>query len=173
MKYFILCCLLVTSSLTFAQVITTKKANNERITIQKLKKDAKLDANPVVVINENMILTGGLDSLNIDPNNIVKIDLVKKDTDKYVKRYGPQAKNGVVFIETKEKLPNKNALSDDVLYLINGKKVSKEVVEKLSPDDIESMNVIKDKSELAKYPTQNYVAIVSVKLKNKKTTPFR
>lgn len=164
MKYFILCCLLVTSTFTFAQISTPEKDNNKSVSVKKLIADAKLNSNPLVVINETMILKNGLDSLNIDPDNIATINVVKKDTEKYVEMYGPQAKNGVVFIETKEKAPQK---MDDanILYLINGKESNKATVLKLNPDDIESMNVIKDKSELAKYTNENYVGIVFVKLK--------
>lgn len=164
MKNLILWCLLVSSTFTFAQVIKTEGNKDERITIQQLKKDAKLNSNPLVVINETMILKNGLDSLNIDPKNIATINVVKKDTDKLVEIYGEQANNGVIFIETKEKEPQKMD-EDNILYLINGEKSNKAAILKLSPDEIESINVIKDKSEFAKYTTDNYEGIISIKLK--------
>jgi uncharacterized protein YcfL len=53
----------------------------------------------------------------------------------------------------------------NVLFLIDGKKVNEKDVKSIKPNDIESVNVIKDKKEIAKYSSENYDGIIIIKLK--------
>ncbi|MDQ6761977.1 MAG: energy transducer TonB, partial [Bacteroidota bacterium] len=76
--------------------------------------------------------------------------------------YGDKGKNGVIVITRKDKGhsniitfkngANINTLSvPDVIYSVNGKIISKEDVDKIPPQSIESINVLKDESAVQKY----------------------
>jgi hypothetical protein len=70
-------------------------------------------------------------------------------------------KNGSPAIATK-------ALEDSkVLYIVDGKTVSKDEVDKLDPNGIVSIDVIKNKEEVKKYATENYDGVVVIHMKKK------
>ena len=81
--------------------------------------------------------------------------------------YGEQSLNGVLLIETKpfQERAVKSISDSKVLYLLNGKIITQVELEKINPNKIESVDVIKDKKEIAKYTTDEYDGVVLVKLK--------
>lgn len=63
-----------------------------------------------------------------------------------------------------KKYDNHN-LDKNILYLINGKEVSANDIKKLKPENIASLNVIKNKKEVAKYTNKKINGVIIIKLK--------
>lgn len=69
-----------------------------------------------------------------------------------------------------DKKPEPIKVENEIAYFVNGESSTKEFVEALSTDKIESVNVIKDSIQLKELNTQNntfYTGIMEVKLKGK------
>lgn len=66
---------------------------------------------------------------------------------------------------TTEDDKSKDKLDDNVLYLVDGEEISKEKMNAIKPEDIESVNVIKDSESLKKYGDKAKNGIVEIKLK--------
>lgn len=80
---------------------------------------------------------------NIAPTNIKSIKVLKGET--AVKEYGEIGKEGVVEITTKYNIP------ENTLIIIDGKESSKQDLDKIPADRIESITVLKDKGAILKY----------------------
>ncbi len=65
----------------------------------------------------------------------------------------------------------KSKISDDALYLIDGKVVSHDLIKNLNPDHIESVEVIKGESAIEKYGTKGKNGVIYVKMKSGDNKP--
>lgn len=118
----------------------------------------------LIVNGKKLISKINQDELNdlIDPNIIDNVNVLKgkQATDKY----GAEAKDGAIEITTKEvpkeALENiekgketllKGDYPQDIFFMLNGKRSSKAEIEKISPDKIKSINVLKGKNATDKY----------------------
>lgn len=131
-----------------------------------LKFETKKDKNPIVYIDgkeyDNAIVEL-LDQSKIESVNVIK-------GEKALEEYN--APNGVIFIKTKS-ASQQNVLVDkavntldsqmDPVIIIDGKVSNKEILSKLSPDNIESMNVLKGQEAINQYEAPNGVIIVKTK----------
>jgi len=66
---------------------------------------------------------------------------------------------------TTEDDKSKDKLDDNVLYLVDGEEISKEKMNTIKPEEIESINVIKDSKSLKKYGDKAKNGVVEIKLK--------
>ncbi|NJB72329.1 hypothetical protein GGR42_002820 [Saonia flava] len=104
----------------------------------------------------------------LDADKIESVNVLKGD--KAIKEYN--AKNGVVLVTTKMS-GNKidkvdyNKVKDTIdkypMVIIDGEESNQAMLEKLSPDDIESINVVKGEQAMKKYKAANGVVIVKTK----------
>ncbi|HEY6437272.1 MAG TPA: TonB-dependent receptor plug domain-containing protein, partial [Ignavibacteriaceae bacterium] len=116
------------------------------------------------------------DIKSINPGDIETINVIKDKsaTDKY----GARAKNGVVEITLKKgvvvgvakpdnvlKVIGKPAFPDSVLCFLDGVEISTAEMEKLVPEKIESMTVLKDKSATDKYGARGKNGVIEITLK--------
>ena len=103
---------------------------------------------------------------SIDPNAIEKVEVIKNEN--ATKLYGNKGKDGVIIITSKND-PSKYTvkLSDEVLYKINGKEAKKVEVDKLNPNDIESVNVYKGNTAIEKYGNKAKNGVVEITTKKK------
>lgn len=99
---------------------------------------------------------------SINPNTIDKVEVLK-DENATIK-YGDKGKNGVVVITTKNENESKYTvkLSGEALYLINGKEVKKDTADKLNPDNITSVNVLKGNVAIKKYGEKAKYGVVEI-----------
>ena len=116
-------------------IIVTGQAGNEG---NSEKKSTKLDIEPMIIVDGEEY-TGGLN--NIKPEQIKSIDVFKAGS-KVAESYGEKGRNGVVMIYTKDQ-------PKAVVYVINGKTVTKTEVDRLKPDQIKKVDVLKRGSEPA------------------------
>ena len=94
---------------------------------------------PLIVV-DGQEFTGNIYT-DIGTDNIKSMDVYEADSE-VAKSYGDKGKNGVIKIFT-EKLP------EAVTYFINGEKASKADFNKLSPDNIKEIKVLKRGSAAA------------------------
>ena len=135
--------------------------------IEKSIAERKLKKNPVIIINERILKADELDKLNFYKADIIEFAVIEMDNPNMVDIYGKQSLNGILQIEIKpfhekavESIPNRK-----VLFLLNEKAVSQTELGQINPDKIESVHVVKNKKEIAKYTTEEYDGVVIVKLK--------
>ena len=105
----------------------------------------------------------------LDKNRIESVNVLTSDS--ALRDYN--AKNGVVLITTKKNFvePNESEVTTigpakerkTPMIIINGEKSSQDVLKKLSPDAIESIEVFKDEQALQKYNAPNGVIVVKTK----------
>lgn len=65
-----------------------------------------------------------------------------------------------------EKISRGQSSIDDVLFLINGKEISREELDLINPDDIESITVYKDKEIIKKYGAEDKTGVVLIRMKD-------
>ena len=135
--------------------------------IEKSIAEKKLKKNPVIVVNERVLKDNELDKLNFYKSDILEFSLIAMDNPQMVDIYGEQSLNGVLLIETKpfQEKAAKSISDSKVLFLLNDKPITQAELEKINPDTIESVDVIKDKKEIAKYTTDEYDGVIIIKLK--------
>ncbi len=159
------CAVLLSISLIQAQDKIIENQANDFLHV-KLKDQAKLD---IYVDGKKFDFSMEL----LDKNRIESIEILKGE--KAIKEYN--AKNGVVLVTTK-KSGNKTVnfsfkeVKDEIdkipMVIIDGEASDQETLNKLSPNDIESIEVIKDEQAMKKYNTANGVVIVKTKKGKKK-----
>ena len=105
----------------------------------------------------------------LDQNKIESVNVIKDE--KALKKYN--APNGVILITTKKA---SEQISNDIekevfttednknpIFIIDGKVSTKETLSKLSPDDIEKIEVVKGQKAIDDYAAPNGVIIVKTK----------
>lgn len=134
---------------------------------QKSIAEKKLKKNPVVVINERILKKEELDKFNFYKSDIIELSLMPMDNPQMVDIYGKQSLNGVLLIETKpfEEKAVKSISYSKVLFFLDEKQITEEDLKSIDPDDIESVDVIKSKEEIAKYTSDNYDGVVIIRQK--------
>lgn len=162
---------------TFSQtnLLSDKSADKNRIKdfIQTSIKEQKISENPVIVLDEKVISANDLNTFSLSDEEIVSISIVSKEQAILDVLYGEQSKNGVIMIVTKQyqktldELASKENENDyeNVLYLLDGKKITKKELSKIETNKIKSVNVIKKPSEIAKYTADSYDGVIVINLK--------
>ena len=135
--------------------------------IEKSIAEKKLKKNPVIVVNERVLKDDQLDKFNFYKSDILEFSLIAMDNAQMTEIYGEQSLNGVLLIETKpfQERAAKSISDSKVLILLNGKQITEIELEMINPDDVESVDVIKDKEEMAKFTSDHYDGILIIKLK--------
>ena len=106
------------------------------------KEGIPMNGKPVKIMKyEGLIIVDGKETAfndisNLKADEIASMEIYKADS-KVAKSYGKKGKNGVMMITTKTNKTLGN------IYFIDGERVKKEDVDKLSPNKIASMNVSK------------------------------
>ena len=130
---------------------------------------------PLYLVNDKE--TSAADVKKIDANSIESINVLKDSA--VVKKYGEKGKDGVVIIKLKSNSVQK-ASSTPVtirldgphydttikpLYILDGKEMDNKDITKISPDQIESINVLKDEEAKKKYGEKGKHGVVLISLK--------
>jgi len=113
----------------------------------------------------------------LDPDKIESMEVIKNE--QALKEYS--APNGVILITTKKKSEadaqsNNSTIKirgtgdsqETPLVIIDGEVVNKEAIAKMSPDDIDNIQVIKGENAMKKYNSKSGVIIVTSKKGKKK-----
>ncbi len=168
-------------------VVVTKQEDGKEpiVTNIQIRKDTtKLAGNPLFIVDGKEAKS----IQNINPNDIENVNVLKGES--ATKIYGEKGKNGVVIVtlkggkkqsmiistkEMSEKDLNKNPLklgksalvpmSENVLYIVDGKEISAKKTQEVKPGNIDNITVLKDKSatELYGEKGKNGVVIITTK----------
>lgn len=110
-----------------------------------------------------------------------KIILYDKNNKEAINLYGEVAKNGVIIFEdavvsnaaveknnadTFSRLHRKPFASENALYVLNGKEVSKAESDKIDPNSIQSINVLKGKSATTLYGEKGSNGVIEITTKS-------
>ena len=162
MKNIIATAFAIILSVSSIQAQKTENSKDEKFYI-KIKEEAKPD---IYVDGKKFDFPVGM----IDTNAIESVTVLKNQV--ALKKYN--SKNGVVLIVTKKNIlkgneiqlneTKRNAEKETAMIIINGKNSSKEELDKLSPDEIIDIEILKDKKKTLKnYKTSKPVIIISTK----------
>lgn len=77
----------------------------------------------------------------------------------------PETLKSSFELKTSEAKSEKNFVDNKILYVQDGKSISEAEVNLINPSAIESMNVIKDKKEIAKYTQGDFDGVIIIKMK--------
>ncbi len=124
----------------------------------------------MVINNKTIKSFENLNQLDFFKSDIVQMSLVPKDQSEMIKYYENQALNGLVKISikpfyAKPVSKSRNYSAYNILFIVEGKVVSEDQFQMLNPNDIKTMNVIKDKLEIKKYTSEDYEGIIKITLK--------
>lgn len=107
------------------------------------KQGIPMNGKPVRMMKyEGLIVVDGKETAfndisNLKTDEIASMEIYKADS-KVAKSYGEKGKNGVMMITTKANKALEN------IYFVDGERVKKEDVDRLSPNKIASMNISKE-----------------------------
>lgn len=154
MKKIIITLSLMCGIFAFGQEKEVKSSNNFTPTMQTSVK-------PLVIIDKKESNLQDLHSL--DQNLIENITIFDKEKAKTL--YGDKGNTGVIVVELKKK--NKKNLKKEPLYIVNGQKVSSDILETINPNMIESVNVLKGENAVKQYGEEAREGAIIVTLKKK------
>jgi TonB-dependent SusC/RagA subfamily outer membrane receptor len=111
----------------------------------------------------------------IDPNNIASMNVLKGES--ATAKYGEKGKNGVIEITNKNgEVSNviiktsTNGDKADPLYYVDGKEITKGDMNNISPNSIQSINVLKGESATKKYGEKGNEGVIEINLKSNADT---
>jgi hypothetical protein len=126
---------------------------------------------PLYIADGKEVTAG--DVKKIDPNSIKEMNVFKDEN--ALKKYGERGKNGVIEIELKNKgqsgvadkvvIKNKDASKANPIYYVDGKVIGAEEINKINPNDIQSINVIKGDNATKKYGEKAKNGVVEILMK--------
>jgi hypothetical protein len=164
--------ILMITSCSTKRYLLTDKGNDRYFLQQRIDESAKkglISKAPMIVIDGHPYrydVELKRQKLNLSHNNIKQIDVLKRQT--AVNIYGEMGKRGVLLITTYE--PNRDRElnpQNNVLVLLEGNKISLEDMNKIDPMDIDSVDIVKTKSEILKYTHDAYDGVIVIKLKKR------
>ena len=124
--------------------------------------DVKSEAAPLFVIDGREASSEDFNALA--PADIESITVLKDKS--ATELYGDKGANGVVLITTKLRTTVCQKMDKDrILILCDGKRITGEELEALSPDKIERVEVMKDSVSKAKYGAADKEGVILVKMK--------
>jgi tetratricopeptide (TPR) repeat protein len=113
---------------------------------------------------------GLLGSAMLDKYEITFLNEIEKEESKiiYISFYDYEEPMIICGFKTVKENYTKSLPDANVLFLIGDRQISKEELQTIDPNDIESIEVIKDKSIVSKYTTDNYDGVIIITMKKDK-----
>ena len=126
----------------------------------------------LILLNGDKITEANMQALATD--KIESLSVLKDAT--ATATYGAAGKNGVILIKTKgtNELNKVNAFklntssANNPLYVLDGVKMDKTVVENINPDDISSINILKGSKGIVIYGAEAVNGVVEIVTKTSK-----
>lgn len=134
-----------------------KKTNDAKVVLTS--PEATSQSKPLLIVDGMKVQANdsihNLESMN--PDTIESISVLKRE--QAISQYGEAGKDGVILVTTK--IPAKK----EPLYIVDGLKVKNLFI---SPDDIESMSVLKGKENTSLYGAEGDAGVILITTKNSK-----
>ncbi len=178
-KYNIILVMLLVSYFSNTKAQTGELNKNDSIAkyISNIESENKTTDSPLLVIDGFAIDYADYKNKNrpLSKSDIKQIDYLSKDSKTAINIYGERAKGGVLLITTNNIKEKSTKTIDDskLLFLVGDKKISKQELEKINPDDIESIEVIKEAAAVKKITEDNYDGVVIITMKEGKKKKTR
>ena len=120
------------------------------------KSESKLKENMLYIIDGKEVKRDEVIALSQE--KISRVDVLKNES--AISAYGEKGKNGVILVTTKDKE------TAAPLYIIDGVESTKADLEKLKPESISQVDVLKGESATAKYGDKGKNGVVLIKTKS-------
>lgn len=147
----------------FYKLKSIGKGKNNTVTIKSTD-----DNDPIIILDGEEVKLESLNTNEIESINVFK---GKAATEKY----GIKGKNGIIEVTPKEqedahqKIKIRKIDGKNPLYIIDGKESTAKKLEKLDPDKIKTINVLKDDAASKKYGDKGKNGVIEISTKKSKT----
>ena len=139
--------------------------------IDRLNKEGKITDKPLVVIDglafsyENL----KVNKIRISKSDISRMDYLGKNSEGAKNIYGDQGNKGVILILTNNspQQPGDSLSEGKILFLIGERQITQQELESIDPNEIESIEVVKEKNKVREYTSDNYDGVIIVTMKKK------
>ena len=122
---------------------------------------------PLIIVDKKEMSKD--DFAKLPPEEITHIYVLKPESQAAIEVYGEKGKNGVIEVTTKNAT---TASTHDPLIIVDKKEVTKEEYEKINPQEIDHIDVLKPESKAAKElygdKGKNGVIVITTKAAQKK-----
>ena len=122
---------------------------------------------PLIIVDKKEMSKD--DFAKLPPEEITHIYVLKPESQAAIEVYGEKGKNGVIEVTTKNAT---TASTHDPLIIVDKKEVTKEEYEKIAPEKIDHIDVLKPESQAAKElygdKGKNGVIVITTKAAQKK-----
>lgn len=141
----------------------------------RLRQEDKPSFGKTVNVEDPMVLLDGKriskeQMKSINPEHIKEITVYKGD--EAVKLYGEKARDGVILItkktpEEQRKQPEvvSDPMPENALFILNGEKVRKDKVDKLRPEEIKKVDVLKGEKAVEAYGDEGKNGVIKITTK--------
>ena len=142
----------VTSSCISNRYLLSGDTDNRMLKelIRTSTKNGVISKKPIVVVDGRPLRYADLKQIPLwfKSEEVKSVEILKKES--AVKIYGSDGKNGCMLITTFEGYGNRvKILKDKTIFIVfDGKEISNEMLEKINPDTIDTIEVIKDVEEI-------------------------
>jgi len=165
--------MLILSGCSGSRYLLTDSGRDKRFLINKIRESSRLgetQKKPIIVLDGKPYRYDfelKNQRLQIARNDIKSIDILKDDVGTRI--YGDFAKDGVLIVTTKKGSDNKPRSLDDskVLIMLEDRVISKSEMEAIDPNDIQAIDIYKDRETVRKYTSEEYDGVVIIHLKKK------
>jgi hypothetical protein len=156
---------------SYNRYLLTDKGRDKKFLIQTIKNSSntgEIQKKPIIVLDGkpyryNYELKS--QKLQISKNDIQKIEVLKKKVG--IEIYGDYARDGVIVLTTKtNSIKDSNTTGNSkVLILLEDKKISRNEMESINPDDIDSIEVLKNTDKIKEYTAEDYDGVIIIHMK--------
>ncbi|TYA75036.1 TonB-dependent receptor plug domain-containing protein [Seonamhaeicola marinus] len=119
----------------------------------------------LMVVDDKIANKKTIDSIPF--KQLVGLKFLKADDEKALK-YGNAAKNGVVLIQTNKPFLDFLKKNKSLLFVLDGRPVSSQVIANIHPSKIKSVDILKEKASTAIYGSRGANGAVLITLKKTK-----
>jgi TonB-dependent SusC/RagA subfamily outer membrane receptor len=145
--------------------INSSNSIEDTVPASSLTKKSDLPPNILYVVDNKPVSKE--EAMSINPRDIESINVLKDES--AVKQYGEKGKNGVIVIKKKTKAVSSSIIENtgkpDPIYFLDGKEISKDKMNTLSPNAIQSISVLKGESAIAVYGQKAKNGVILIKSK--------
>ncbi len=122
---------------------------------------SKFQNQPLIILKDQELTHQEMQA--IDPNSIANITVLKDEN--AIKTYGDKGKNGVIILRLKDSTAPDT--QPQPLYIVDGEEISKDKMEAIRPETIESVDVLKDQAATTKYGAKGAHGVIIITTKKK------
>jgi hypothetical protein len=137
--------------------------------IDSLYKGGQLSKHPLIIVDGKPYryeVELKKDRLPISKSDILQLILLEKDIAEKI--YGEPAKNGTLLLFTAPRPTIKEdtfETESKILILLEDKEIDKSEMEKIDPESIETVEIIKSKDKVKEYTSSDYDGVIIIRLK--------